>query len=219
MICLLGGTFDPVHCGHLQAALAAGRRLACEVRMVLAPLPPHRPPPAASAEHRWKMLEIACADCRMLAPDPRELRRSEPSYTVETLALARRLAPREPIFWALGSDAFREIGAWHRWQTMLKLCHLLLLERPGAALDAPAQALYRRFRLNAVPAAPCGGILRLQADLPDISASQIRAAIAAGGLAGHLLPAGVSAYIIRHGLYASRSDQRQPRRREQRIDG
>lgn len=187
--------------------------------MVLAPLPPHRPLPAADAKHRWKMLEIACADCQMLVPDPRELRRSEPSYTVETLALARRLAPREPIFWALGTDAFREIGAWHRWETMLKLCHLLLLERPGAALDAPAQALYRRFRLDAVPAAPWGGILRLEADLLDVSASQIRAAIGAGRLAKHLLPKGVSAYIIRHGLYASRSNQRQPRTRRERIDG
>lgn len=210
MICLFGGTFDPVHRGHLRAAELAARHLACQVGMVLSPRPPHRRPPAAAAQHRREMLEIACAQCEAAVPDFRELRRRQPSYTVETLAAARRLAPDEPIFWALGTDAFQEIDAWHRWEEVLDLCHLLLLERPGAALDGPAEALYRRCRLDALPSAPSGGILRLEASLLEISASQVRMALAAGRSAGHLLPEGVNAYIIRHGLYARRPNRTGP---------
>ena len=219
MICLFGGTFDPVHRGHLRAAEVAAQRLACQVCMVLSPRPPHRPPPAAAAQHRREMLEIACAQCEAAVPDLRELRRPQPSYTVETLAAARKLAADEPIFWALGTDAFREIDAWHRWEEVLDFCHLLLLERPGAALDGPAEALYRRCRLDALPSAPNGGILRLEAGLLEISASRIRTTLAAGRSAKHLLPQGVNAYIIRHGLYARRSNRTRPRTRSGRMGG
>ena len=202
MICLFGGTFDPVHNGHLRAAATAAQELSCGVRLVLAARPPHRPRPVAAMAHRWSMLQAACARQPELSADDSEIRRHEQSYTVDTLRLVRRQSPGEPVFWVVGVDAFRDIGTWHRWREVFGLAHLLLLDRPGSAMDAPARAVYERYRMKAMPTAPCGGILKIEAPMLDVSASEIRASVAAGRPVSHLLPEGVEAYIRRHELYA-----------------
>ncbi len=201
MICLFGGTFDPVHNGHLHAAGIAAKRLSCGVRLVLSARPPHRAGPVAAIEDRWAMLTVACADLPELVADDTEIRRRHPSYTVDTLRSVRRQYPNQPLFWAVGVDAFRELRTWHRWRELFGLAHLLLLDRPAAVMDAGARAIYERFRVDTVPAAPCGAILKIDAHMLDVSASQIRASVAAGQPVAHLLPAGVATYIRRHGLY------------------
>ena len=205
MICLLGGTFDPVHNGHLHAARAVAARLGCPVRLVLSARPPHRQPPAASMEDRWAMLSAACAMQPELIADDMEMRGLAPSYTVTTLDRIRRKSPNEPVFWIVGIDAFREIRTWYRWCHVFDLAHLLLLDRPDATLDEASQELYESRKLDAVPAVPCGGILKLDAAMRDVSATAVRTAIASGRPVANLLPQGVEAYIRRHELYATGS--------------
>ena len=202
MIAFLGGTFDPVHNGHLHAARVAANALACPVRLVLSAHPPHRPHPEASAERRWALLELACAAEAGLEADDVELRRRGPSYTVDTLEALRLRHGDEPLSWIIGTDAFNEIHTWRRWRKVLELGHLLVLHRPGAVLGGAALNFYREHRSDDLERQPAGGIRLLDQAMLPVSASAIRALIAEGNDVGHLLPQGVSTYIRRHGLYA-----------------
>jgi nicotinate-nucleotide adenylyltransferase len=213
LICLFGGTFDPVHQGHIHGALQVCEALDLDViHLVLSARPGHRDKPGAAAEHRWRMLELACAVDARLQPDDRELRRAarglRPSYTVETLEELRRQAPTAVLLWVLGSDAFLDLRTWHRWRDVLDLAHLVVLQRPGAplVLDEMLQALVQGRRLDGPPVDPAGGILFLDAPMQDVSASRVRAILAAGGEIDHLLPAAVYTYIKSHGLYGVPSD-------------
>ncbi len=203
MICLLGGTFDPVHNGHVHAAQTVAAHLDCPVRMVLAARPPHRPPPVASVEDRWAMLSAACAMRPELIADDMEVHRPRPSYTVDTLRRVRLQFPNEPIFWAIGVDAFRDIRSWHRWRCVFALAHLLLLDRPGSDLDEPSRTLYKSRRFDVTASAPRGGILKIAGAMLNVSATAVRAALAAGRPVADLLPDGVAAYIRHHELYAT----------------
>lgn len=213
MICLFGGTFDPVHVGHIHGAVQVCDALDLEsIHLVLSARPGHRQEPGASAEHRWRMLVLACGADPRLQPDDRELRRAaaglRPSYTVETLEEVRREAPAAVLLWVLGSDAFQELPTWHRWREVLQLAHLVVLQRPGAPLllDETMQAVVAAHRLHGPPADPAGGILFLDAPMQNVSASEVRANLAADGRADHLLPAAVYTYIKSHGLYGVPSD-------------
>ena len=148
------------------------------------------------------MLNAACAEYPELIPDDSEILRPNHGFTVDTLARIRRQCPDEPVFWVVGMDAFCDLSTWHRWPEVFVLAHLLLLERPGSVLDAPARAVYERFRLDGAPSSACGGILKIEAPMPDVSASRIRIRLAEDRPVLHLLPHGVEAYIKQHGLYA-----------------
>ena len=202
MICLFGGTFDPVHNGHLHGARIAADRLSCNTRLVLSARPPHRPAPVASPEHRWAMLETACAGVPELIADDSEAGGVNSGFTVDTLRRIRSRYPDRPVFWAIGMDAFRVLRTWHRWPEVFDLAHLLLLNRPGSELDAQAQAILEKYRLDGMPRSAGGGILEVDASMLDISASGIRRCLAEGRPVSGLLPQGVQAYIRRHGLYA-----------------
>jgi nicotinate-nucleotide adenylyltransferase len=213
LICLFGGTFDPVHLGHLHAARSVCRALRLErIHLLLSALPGHRDAPGASVEHRWRMLELACAGDPLLIADDREVRRARrlarPSWTVETLEEIRREAPTEPLLWVIGSDAFRGLPTWHRWQEVLDLAHLVVLRRPGVplVLSGPLEALMNERRTRDLPVGPAGSIRVLDLAMLPISATAARAALAAGGTADDLLPAPVCTYISRHHLYGVRSD-------------
>ena len=207
MIAFLGGTFDPVHNGHLHAARVAAQVLSCPVRLVLSAHPPHRAHPQASAEQRWALLELACAAEPDLQPDDIELRRGGPSYTVDTLEALRLRHGDEPLSWIIGTDAFNDMHTWRRWRNVLELSHLLVLQRPGADLEGAALKFYGEHRDRDLERRPAGGIRLLDEAMLPASASAVRALIAQGGNARHLLPQGVSTYIKRHGLYG-RSEQR-----------
>ena len=200
---ILGGTFDPVHRGHLHAA-AVGRSLLGlpTVTLMLAARPWHRAVPGTSVEDRLHMLRLAaCSDPALTASDW-EVRREGPTYTVDTL---NALSDDAPLVWLIGADAFAAVHSWHRVDDLHGLCHFLVLDRPGAARE---RSLPRGFRHVAEPdalaAQPSGCVLFAEAPMLDISATAIRQAIrddASETLVSALLTPDVWAYIRSHGLY------------------
>ena len=214
---LLGGTFDPVHYGHLRLADELQHALdVTDMRLVPAGDPPHRAAPRANAAHRVAMLELACAEFPQLAIDTREIDRHGKSFTVLTLESLRAQSETRPLLWIVGADAFLGLAAWHRWRELFGLAHLVVVGRPGVELEhtlPPPLVPEWRARVTrdreALRAAPAGVIYRQDVTPQPISASAIRAALARGpqGLAAvrGLLPAGVLSYIAHNGLYGASS--------------
>lgn len=211
-----GGTFDPVHLGHLAIARAARDQLQVAVRLLPAADPPHRAPPGADADQRAHMLELAIGDEPGLLVDRREidhalLHPGVPSYTVDTLReLRAELGPRQPIAWLVGADSLRSLDHWHEWEALFGLCHFIVAERIGSPLQSGlgpslAVALHGRFVSDerALFAAPAGRILRLRAPLRGESATAVREQVAAGGAWRALLPEPVAAYVAEQGLYGA----------------
>lgn len=210
---LLGGTFDPVHDGHLHLAQDVRTGLALpEVRLVPAADPPHRGGPAASAADRLAMLRLAVHDWPGLVVDACEIDRGGKSYTVLTLEALRHASARRALLLIVGADAFHGLPAWHRWSEIFELAHVVVAARPGVDLarDMPdALAAQWRARHVTEPAAlrstPAGAIYQQSIAPHPISATWIRAQLARGK-AGRdsvrgLLPPSVLAYIDQHHLY------------------
>lgn len=193
-VAVLGGTFDPVHIGHLRVAWEAAEALDAQVRLIPANVPPHRPRPVADAQQRLGMLEAALAGQRRLVIDTRELRRSGPSYTVDTLAELRgELGPERSLILLLGADAFAGLESWHRWRELLTLAHIAVLTRPGprpAVPDALAVeiAMRRTESATQLGRSPAGCVFELTVTALEISASQVRSLLAAGREPRWLVP-------------------------------
>ena len=209
LLVLYGGTFDPVHHGHLATACAARDMLGGPVHFMPAADPPHRAPPGADASRRAAMLALAIADEPEFHIDLRELRREGPSYSVDTLrALRGELGATVPVALLVGADSLLALPEWHDWRALFGLAHFVVAERPGSGLDRSlppelAEATAGRWSDDpeALRAQPAGRLLRLRQPLHPASASQVRAAIAAGGSWQELVPPGVADYIVRHQLY------------------
>lgn len=215
MTALYGGTFNPTHNGHLHVARAVADQLGlASVNMVLSARPPHRDPvPVAD---RWAMLELACQVDPRLRPDDRELSRSEMSYTVDTLALARREKPWEPLYWVIGMDSLLTLTSWHRWWRILQLAHLVVVRRPGyrAGTAASLRRLAQRRLWHppsgvgkagrqgdaAQPPGLAGRIVLLQQPMLAVSGTQIRDDARAGRPLSGVLD-NVADYINEHSLY------------------
>jgi nicotinate-nucleotide adenylyltransferase len=211
-VAILGGTFDPVHYGHLRLAAEVRDALRLpEVRLVPSADPPHRSPTRASAADRVAMLELAMREFTGLSVDLREIERGGKSYTVDTLAGLRAEMPERPIALLVGADAFRGFPSWHRWKELFTLAHVVVVPRPGVPLaeDLPA-ALEPEWRARlaadrqALRERLAGTIFVQPVSAQPISSSDIRAALARGArsveIAG-LLPAAVLAYIESKHLY------------------
>jgi nicotinate-nucleotide adenylyltransferase len=207
---ILGGTFDPIHFGHLRLAVEAAE--ACrltEVRLMPAGTPPHRAPPVAAPRHRLEMARLAAAGSPPLRVDEREASKTAPCYTVETLAqLRRELGDAVPLCLILGMDQFLDLATWHRWRELFGLAHLVVAQRPGFGAgrrpEGPVAAEHAariRDDPRALRAAPAGAIVAIAITALDISASAIRARIAAGRSARYLLPDSVLDYIQANRLY------------------
>src|SRR5690606_16055338 len=209
LLVLYGGTFDPVHLGHLAIARGARDALGCAIHLMPAADPPHRPPPGADAAQRVRMLELAIGGEPGLLLDERELRRDGPSYTVDTLReLRRELGEAAPVALLLGADSLLGLAGWHQWQALPDLAHFIVADRRGSDLDArmpPALAAAPDGRWTDEPGGlrrrPAGRVLRLHQPLHPGSATAVRAAIAAGGAWRALLPDAVAGHIARHRLY------------------
>lgn len=209
-LALLGGTFDPVHHGHLRTALEVAEALAAErVLLVPAGQPPHRSPPVASGSARLALLAAAVADESRLAVDDRELRRGGPSYTVLTLEELRSEHGARPLALVLGMDAFLGLASWHRWSELVELAHLVVVHRPGWSPpeDGPVGALWRARRADRaaeLAAQPAGRVLALATTQLDIAASRLREMLASGHDPRYLMPDAVRRMIHEQGLYARR---------------
>ena len=184
-LAIFGGTFDPIHLGHLCVAWEASELLDAEVLMMPSGIPPHRPPPIAGAQERVAMLEAALAGQSRLRLDARELARSGPSYTIDTLRELRAEHPGRPLVLLLGADAFAGLPGWHGWQQLFGLAHIGVLSRPGFAPALPA-ALQRATEGRFVSEAsrlcdtPAGRLIELAVTPMEISSTRIRGLIAAG---------------------------------------
>ena len=211
---LYGGTFDPVHDGHLTIARAARDELGVAVRLMPAADPPHRVAPGADAEQRAAMLELAIAGEAGLVVDRRELRRAERdpdsrSYTIDTLRELRgELGEVASIALLLGADSFLGLPSWRDWRELFGLAHFVVAERPGSPLDgelpeALADALRGRWVVTAadLAAVPAGRLYRLGQPLSPLSASDIRRRIAAGEAWRDRVPPAVAGFIALNGLY------------------
>lgn len=210
MIGIFGGTFDPVHFGHLRPALDVKQALGFdEMRMIPAFHPPHRQQPEGSPGQRLTMLRAAVGDEPDLKVDIREMQREGESFMVDTLVSLREDRGDEPLCLVLGADAFLQLDNWHRWQDILELAHIVVTHRPGWQLDMnkanpELQELWRERQVTdrTQLASSLAGNIILQVVTPlDISATQIRALVAAGKNPRYLLPDSVWNLIRMHGLY------------------
>ncbi len=192
---LLGGTFDPFHFGHLAAADAA---IDCadldRVVFIPAAQPPHRPPAVASPEQRLEMCRLGIEDEPRFEVSDMELKREGPSYTVDTLGEMRRVQPDDELFLILGWDAARLFSTWHKPDEVRELATIVVVARPGSA--APREEDLKGVGLDKARVVLC---LRTT---PDVSASEIRKAMAEGKPIRGKVPSAVERYIASHRLYA-----------------
>lgn len=211
-LALLGGTFDPIHVGHLRVAWEAAEALDADLWMLPASVPPHRAAPGASAAQRLAMLEAALLGQQRLRADPRELRRSGPSYTIDTLCEVRaEIGPQRPLVLLVGADAFAGLSTWHRWRELFDHAHIGVLTRPGhgGVFEAELAAEWFTRRVadaGALREAPAGRILPIEVTPLDVSASAIRALLAEGRSPRYLVPDAALAIIEREGIYGVREE-------------
>jgi len=204
---VLGGTFDPVHIGHLRGALEVAEMVGLgEVRLVPNFRPPHRETPNSSAQDRLAMVRLAVQDLPSLAVDARELESDKPSYTIDTLeSLRSELAGDDQVFLIVGWDAFCGLPSWHRWDELLDYCHILVMQRPDADSEAPEalrDLLAARSAHDPQALAGSGGQIAFVWQAPlGVSATRIRQFLASGRSVRFLVPDAVLAYINAHGLY------------------
>ncbi|MGM0692562.1 MAG: nicotinate-nucleotide adenylyltransferase [Pseudomonadota bacterium] len=206
---MLGGTFDPVHLGHLRSAVELREALALDsVHMVPAAMPPLRGEPRVSPADRLALLRLGIGDTPGLIADPRELDRDGPSYSADTLAsLRQEFGPEARLVMALGHDAFLRLADWHEPERLFELAHVVVIDRPDcqASLPAPLVELLAGREVaqgEALMAHPAGRLLRLR--LPSqmaISATEVRQRLAAERSVRYLLPEAVETRIVTRGLY------------------
>lgn len=203
-----GGTFDPVHLGHIAVARAAVASLRAEVRLVPAANPPHRDLPSASAEHRSRMLALAIADEPGMRVDERELHRGGPSWSVLTaLELREQLGEHAPLGMLLGADAFLGLPSWRLWRELIVLVHLVVVARPGYPLDQLTRPLAEALdghwsdRSDDLHRLPAGRVLVLDAGAHPYSSSQLRQRLQEGTDWASMVPDAVADYVRAHHLY------------------
>lgn len=206
-VAMLGGTFDPIHAGHLRSAVELREALALdEVRFVPCHVPPHRAAPIASAEQRLHMLELALEGEPGLSIDARELQRNEPSYSIDTLiALRSEFGAQCALSLIVGMDAFAQLHTWHRWRELLDYAHIIVIARPGSALPQSGEVAdllrAKRSDANVLKQSSHGRIVCVELTPLPISATAIRELIRCGRSPRYLLPDAVWNYIRAQQLY------------------
>jgi nicotinate-nucleotide adenylyltransferase len=206
-IAILGGTFDPVHNGHLRAALEVREQFGLdEIRLLPAGTPPHRPAPEASAGHRLAMLQQVAAVYPGFRVDDREIRRAGYSYMVDTLEEIRAEAGAAPVLLAIGQDAANALDRWHEWERLFDLAHLVVMCRPDSRAeygDGLSEQMERRRCPDSADllSSPAGRVCSVAITQLDVSATAIREAIRAGRSPAFLVPGSVRDYLREQDLY------------------
>ncbi len=208
-ILLFGGTFDPIHYGHLRLAENLHNLLpTAEIRLMPSATPPHREQPGASAEQRLAMLQLATENLPHLKIDDRELRRDGESYTLLSVNELLKEYPEQPIILVMGDDAFGGLCHWFQWQSLLAKVNVLVVARPGAQFQLSNElvsSITQCDRLDSLLHTQAGHLYRFESPLLEISATHIRQLIAENQSCRFLLPESVIEYIQRHRLYAANS--------------
>lgn len=206
---LFGGTFDPIHYGHLKpVGILAAQVGLNKVTLLPNNVPPHRPQPEATPEQRIEMVRLAIADDPLFDVDLREMARQTPSYTIETLAALRaERGQDQPLAFIIGYDSLLSLPKWHRWQELLSFAHLLVSKRPGYDREMASpllQAWLHQHQVHTPQALhenPAGKLFLAETPLLPISATEIRQRLHDGAACDSLLPAPVLAFINDAGLY------------------
>ena len=206
-IALFGGTFDPVHYGHLRCADEARQKLSLDILYLLpSGTPAHRDEPQATVGQRLDMLQLARAEFPHLMIDDRETRRSGPSYMVETLLELRAGFPDSPLMLLTGQDAANLLHTWFQWERLFELAHIVILTRPGAGTNYE-QSLAKQMRsrsesdVRKLLKTRAGAVLHLEVEPVDVSATAIKRIIRSGGSPVSMLPAAVLEYINENRLF------------------
>ncbi len=210
---ILGGTFDPIHNGHLRLAQEALEQCdLAEVRFIPSGTPPHRDAPCASALQRMAMVRLALQGNTSFVLDEREIHRTNPCYTVDTLrALRTELGAQQPMCLLMGGDAFLSLHTWHAWENLFELAHIVVVQRPGLplgnAVATADSALRQHYTARLAPGprvlheSPSGAVVVLDMPLLEISATDIRKRCAEKKNIHYLLPDAVADYVQSHSLY------------------
>lgn len=207
---LFGGTFDPIHCGHLRTAFELWQELQlAEVRFLPTGNPPHREHLYADAQQRLQMVRAAIADQPRFVVDDREVRRSGVSYSVDTLAEMRAEHPQASLCLLLGMDAFLGLPGWHRWRELLNLAHIVVAHRPGwrAPTMGPLGELmvdHGTGSVRELHGRPAGCVYVHAVTQLEISSTELRALIIAGRDPRYLVPDAVRQIILETRCYAPR---------------
>jgi len=211
-IAILGGTFDPVHHGHLRLAIDLAEKLDLEqVRLMPSFQPVHRDEPTATEKQRLTMLQLAVEDIKELSVDDRELQRKGPSYTLLSLQEIRKeIGPDQPLFFILGDDAFDQFDSWYQWQEIINYAHLLIAIRPGSHPQVGEQQTSQQledfiqdnaYKGDGYPDTNCGSVIRMNNPILDIASSEIRKRVGENKNIRYLLPAKVYEYIEQQKIY------------------
>jgi nicotinate-nucleotide adenylyltransferase len=205
---ILGGTFDPIHNGHLQLALAAYRQMnLLQVKFIPCYRSPHKNDTIASPQHRLKMIELAIADNLNFSLDPHDINQQKASFTIDTLReLRAKIGNDVPLCWIMAMDVFVNFDLWHQWQNISDLAHLAVANRLGSEVILSSKVknllserqIFDPKLLNSVS---CGKIIMFEMTPNQISATQIRNLIKHGDSAENLVPQSVWRYICQHELY------------------
>lgn len=210
---ILGGTFDPIHNGHLRLAQEALEQCGLTaIRFIPGGTPPHRTAPYASAAQRLDMVRLAVQGNKAFVLDECEIYRTDPCYTVDTLgALRAELGTQQPLCLLMGGDAFLSLHTWHEWKSLFELSHIVVMQRVGHplgnAINGANEALREEYRARLAPAprvlhdSPAGAILVVNMPALEISATDIRNRCAENKNVHYLLPDAVADYIQLHHLY------------------
>ena len=209
MIGILGGTFNPIHNGHLHLAERLQQTLAFEaIRFIPAAIPALKDAPNVSAEQRADMVKLAIAVDSKFQIDTRELHRAGPSYTIDSLiSLRKELGDKVSICWLIGSDAFAKLNTWHRWNELLNYCHFVVVKRPLSEelnWNAEVELLVKTHQTkdaNSLKNSASGKVLIQEIEALDISSTEIRQQISSKDDASRLMPRNVINYIQQHHLY------------------
>ena len=207
-IVIMGGTFDPIHNGHIETAKETAKWLNVEQLFLLpAHIPPHKSSTTANALHREKMVSIICQQQPLFQLDNRELKRKTSSYTVTSLQEIKQEQPESILFFIIGMDSFLNFTSWHQWRTIMSLCHIVVNIRPGYELNkinTVTQKLLKDHRIHSltdIKQQEAGGIIFHQNQSLNISSSEIRKHLLDNKPKNNHLPECIHNYIIQENLY------------------
>lgn len=211
-VAVMGGTFDPVHIGHLRSAEEIVTLLELKsIRLIPSNVPPHRVLPGTTAIQRLDMIKLAIATNERLEVDDREVRREGRSYSIDTLCDIRiEIGKEQPLYFILGSDAYQLFSEWHRWQELTQYAHLIVIDRPpiegseksgGLPKELKTWSDSKKCDIQEMQRCPAGGVCHIELTQMDVSSTKIRSMLATGQSTRYLLPDNVRRYIDEKELY------------------